>query len=334
MITLDEKQIEELLKIDLNSLKSGDTNNGVYLKNYEDEGKKRKMIMMLAKASNPTDAITDTIFTQDINDDVYRRITSWLTFANIISKMHGEDFDADPRLLYFALLVNYNAGQGKGVSKISSMDRLFAAKRAAGGSGTPNYIDYVVNGPEEDSKFDGDYKAIKVSPSGFSTGMTVELPIIKGLFGATYKFATGNDRVAGKIHFDCDSNATDYIIPANIWMSMIKDAISHRKSCRFTKFSDFGNLSKLIRDNPRDIINIMGINGITKKESIMNIYKNDIDEDGNLFLHNIREDYPELSTSGLEWEQTSYDSPNIKLKTKKEFYIINSTANSLDVYLP
>ena len=50
MITLDEKQIEELLKIDLNSLKSGDINNGVYLKNYEDETKKRKMIIMLAKA--------------------------------------------------------------------------------------------------------------------------------------------------------------------------------------------------------------------------------------------------------------------------------------------
>ena len=78
----------------------------------------------------------------------------------------------------------------------------------------------------------------------------------------------------------------------------------------------------------------MGINGITKKESIMNIYKNDIDEDGNLFLRNIREDYPELNTAGLEWEQTSYDSPSIRLKTKKEFYIINSTANSLDVYLP
>lgn len=336
-VTLDEAKLDSLMQIKLNRLKSGDTDNGVYINAFSDDEKRKKMIQKLATLTSPFDALSQTIFTAtDIDDDVVRRATTWLTFNDIIEEMHGDKLEVPPKQLYFALIVNWNAsrGKGQGISKITSYDSLNAAKQAT--KGDLDYRDYIINGPGEDTKFKGDYKSIKLSPKGFSCGMTLELPIIKGLLGATYKFASG-EKVPGRISFDCDSNGTDYIIPANVWLRMIAEGVNARKSPRFSKLDDFGKLSKIVSENPKDFVSIFGINGFTKGAAIMNVYQNEIDDNGILFLLNVRvseDEYPELKDSSLSWEQNSYGSSKIRLDTRKEFYIVNTTSNTLDVYLP
>lgn len=336
MVKLTEEKINSLMELKLTKLKSGDSDNGVYLSAFSDEDKKRKMIVTLSKLTTPFSILTQVIFNDpNIDDDVLRYATTWLTFSEILKEMHGDAPEVPPQQLYFALLVNWNASNGSaGITKIASYDALNAAKRAT--KGNLDYRDYIINGPDEDTKFNNDYKSIKISPKQFSTGMTLELPIIKGLFGATYKFATG-EKIPGKISFDCDSDGQSFTVPANIWMKLISEGLNSRRTARFSKLNDFGNMSKLIADSPKDIVDIMLINNVRKGAAIMNVYQNDIDEDGTLFLRRVRtkneEDWPELKTNALFWDRPE-ESDSLRLGTKSDFYIVHTTSNSLDVYLP
>lgn len=332
MIKLTKAKINQLYQLSLTKLKSGDQNNDVFYSNFSDEEKKKKFIDKLVQnlSKNASSVIEATIYNSTITDDQFRRISAYLTFSEIIEEMCGSKFDTNVNLLYFALLVNYNADNSKGVSKIQSASQLYAAKSI---NSELDYRDYVTKGTADDTKFAGDYKSIRLEPKNLSTGITLKLPVVNYKILPFFTFAT--EKVAGKISFDTDTSNTEYNVPANVWMHMIQEGVNARKSPRFPKHFDFGQIKKIVADDPKQIRALLALN-LNKVADIMNAFKTEIDENGTLFLLNASKsmDMAELPENcGVYWDEQG-STEKKRLITSKEFYVIDTNGNTLDIYVP
>lgn len=336
--SLGPEKIKIIEETPLTKVKSGDQNNGVFI-NYFDSLEKRLKFFIKNPAflgSGAFDILSHSIIggSTIFDDDALRIITTALTFTDIIAELSGDSLPVkNPNVFYFALLINYNAENSKGITKIKSMSQLDTAVQM---TRSMNYQEYVAEGPKEDAVFSGDYKSIQLTPKHLNTSITLMLPIVNYKILPFFTFAT--EKVAGKVIYDIDSNRTEYAVPASVWMNMVKDGVNARKSPKFPKHFDFGQLKKVVASDPKWIRGIIGVD-LVKVASIMNAFKHEFDEDGHFFVLDAKKtmDYLDLGqTNAVEWEQPDGDNPSgkIRLLSKSEFYVVDITNNSFDIYVP
>ena len=326
----------DINEVALTPLSTGDLDNGVYLSYFDGnpEIKKKNLeIFIKNKAHNPIDdLVSDVIFSGgDISDDILRRCTIMLTFFDAIRDITGtEAVVKNPKALYFALVVNWNASKGNGQNKIKSVSAMTMAEEV---TAQLDYREYIVNGGGDNTKFDGDYKSIRVVNKDFSSEIELMLPIVRGILG-TFRFCT--DGIAGRMRFSNDPDSTEYMIPARLWMDMIAEAMGRRLTTRFSSFEN-GRLHKLIKLEARTIEDLLSINNFSVKFSFINAYEIHIDDDmgGELELVNTSEP-PELPKEGGEENPTWqwYDNANKKaLKYSRGIYYVTMSGSAIKIWV-
>lgn len=305
-------------QIYLTHVQSGDMDNGVYYSYFAgNEDKKVQALKTVLTKKHVIEPFIHELFNGDISDDMYRRMTTFLTFIETICEHSGDGLNVRPDALFFALLVNWNASRGNGTNKIRSYGALQAAQSNALSKGIElDYREFIVNG-ESESKFSGDYITILVNAPQFGNKFQINLPIIPMKLGL-FKLAT--EHVAAYMTIVGDPDNTSHTIPAYLWLQMIEEGMSRRITTKFSKLEG-KSLSKLISTDNKYYEEILSNNDFRMVDNFMDIYDIEFEDDGTLVLRNTNEP-PEFSkqAAGLEWAERNGSSYYLKYKN---FYLVS-----------
>ena len=321
----------QLASAKLTKVSSGDMDNGpiiAYMENNEELKIKTLQQFVANNASNPLIDMLQGIFTYDIDDDTFRKVSIALSFFDAICEItHKDPPTKNPNEIYFALLVNWNATKHSNAYRIKSRQALTAA--ASKQDGDLDYREYITNNDGEDTKFQGEYKNINVALNDWSSDIILKLPIIKGPLG-TFRFCT--EKIAAKMVFKSDSENTEHMVSSSLWLSLIEEGISKRRTMRFAPFES-GRLAKIVKVDNNVINQILAENDFSRRYSFMNIYDLDYTDQGNIVLKNTTTP-PELeeNTSGLSWG--AFYGKAMVLQCARSFYVASSyNVGAVNVYM-
>lgn len=320
--------------VKLTSVSSGDTSNSTiisWLSGNEKQKTKLFNAYIQDDSHNPIDDLIDKIFRDTITDDIFRKCMIMLSFYEAIETTTGNSaVIKDPKAIFFALLVNYSAKSKEG--RIKSVSALTVAKEI---SPELNYREYLENGGGEDSKFKNEYKTVKISRNDLSSVVYLELPIIKGFIG-TYRFAT-DDRPAARMFFENDDKEATLTVPANVWMSMVQEAVNSRKSARFSLL-DEGKLHEMVKLENRALEDILRLSDMQVIADFPSIYDYEFDDNGKLILINTKEppelgdeDDDESSNTPLKWVKQGSANRRLSYRGNK-FYFVTAGGSMVKIW--
>lgn len=327
------KKYSNIDEVELTHVQSGDMDNNIYYSYFSSnaEAKKKNLDILLKK--NALVDIIDKIFVGDISDDQFRKITTALTFYDAIielNKLHAAVTASD---LYFATLVNWNASKGNGTNRIRSYSSLRDAHASAAASKNSDGLDYrefIINGNNEDSKFNNEYISILIAPKDYGSKFQVNLPImpIRPVKLGLFRLCT--ERIAGYMTIVGDPENTKLVLPPHIWYELVEEGMSRRITTKFSKLEG-KNLSKLVSTDHAIIDEIFAINDFRVAVNFMNIYQIDFDDDGTLKIMNTNEPPTEVDESN-DFEWTELRSSVYFLKsTKCSHYVVSTHGNTVRV---
>lgn len=317
-------------KIKLTRLKCGDQDNNIWYGYYTEEPEEaEKTLQMLTAAPNSMDEIEAIIFNDDITADGYRRILRVLTVYEEYGKRVG-DTNATARkaqIYFFAALVNYNSTISKAVPGIKSFHAASEAASSARADGRElDYREYIVSG--ENDNWDNQYKSILTDNNDYSVKIQLKLPVKTLRFGV-WKFAT--DRIPGVMELIGDPDNNKLMVPAAVWMKIVNEGISNRKSTKFLKFQD-KSLSKVVKVDSKTVDDILKQNDYKTVIHFPNAYDIEINDNNELVLYNTRE-LPDIENQKGRFEWVEYSEGNWVLDGK-EFYIVKKTGNTIHILQP
>lgn len=314
----------DIEQVEFTHVQSGDTDNKAFYSYFSGNRDKAKKQLDQFLVKDAVSITVQSIFNGDISDDQFRRITTLLTCWDAILSITNTSADVTANDLFFALLVNWNAGKGNGTNKIRSYAALQSAKASAVAAGNGlDYREYIVNG-EGEGKFNNDYVTIVISPKEFGSKMAVNLPIIPMKLGL---FRLCSERVPAYMTIVGDPDNTSHTIPPHLWLTMVADGMSRRITTKFSKLEG-KHLAKLIDADQKYIDEILEMNDFRTVYNFLDFGEMEFDDNGSITLVGTEEP-PEIeNVSGFEWVEMRKMTYFLKCA---DFYLVEKKNGAVNI---
>ena len=324
----------------LTTLKSGDTDNNIFKVFFKSHPDKAEFILTaICKEPSVTEGeLKDLIFNEEIDADNYRQLTSALTLADEFTKRTGVAFTHPVTDYYFALVVNKLITDGKAPreARITNISQLTDIHKLIGaGTKFLDYSQYIVGCDHSKQKIK--FIKCKVPMKDLSSDIEIKLPVVKSLFGATFRLAMGGGKAKApaSMKFAEDPDEKEYFIPETIWHHWLEELVNKRPTPNFL-FAEAPMLKFYIKPDAKRFDEVLNANGMRKCVECINSYDSEINQFHELVIRCAPQYLTEIldpdESDKFEWEDHGDKMHILKYRAGSGFYVVNTNGEALTVF--